>query len=47
MMNMTLLLHATKLKIDFKKLSLGTANRFVKTSSLIVTKNVKQIKASG
>ena len=45
--NMTLVLHATKLEIDFKILSLGTANRFVKSSSLIVTKKVKQIKASG
>ena len=36
MMNMTLVLHATKLKIDFKKL-LGTANRFVKSSSPDVT----------
>ena len=46
-MNMTLVLHATKLKIDFQNLSLGTAKRFVKLSSLIETKNVKQIKASG
>ena len=45
--NMTLALHATKLKIAVKKLSLGTANRFVKSSSLIVTKNVKQINSSG
>ena len=47
MMNMTLVLQATKLKIDFKKLSLGSANRFVKSSLLIVTENVKQMKASG
>ena len=45
--NMTLVLYATKLKIDFKILSLGTVNRHVKSSSLSVTKNVKQINASG
>ena len=37
MTNVTLILCATKLKIDFQKLSLGTANRFVKSSSPDVT----------
>ena len=46
MMNITLVLHATKLITDFKKFSLGTANCFVKSSSLIAMQNVKQIKAS-
>ena len=43
---MTLVLHARKLKIDFKKLDFGNVNHgFVKSTSLVVTKNVKQIKA--
>ena len=38
-------MHATKVKIDLKKLSLGTATRFVKSCSLVVMQNVKQTKA--
>ena len=42
---MTPVIHATKLKIDLKKLSLGTANRFVESCSIVVMQNVKQTKA--